>query len=345
MPTQRLAATVVIATYNRAGWLEGTLASLMRMECRQSWDVIVIDNNSTDDTPHVIAKYAAAGPVPVLPLFEPRQGKSTALNTALAHARGDIIAFTDDDVDVDAQWLTTACDLLDANPEADYVGGPVIPIWGKAPPPWFDTQRGDLWGTVAILDYGPEPFVFEERRKVPLGVNMAVRRQLIEQIGGFHPQLGRRGRSLLGQEQAEFFSRARAVGARGLYAPSMALRHHVPAERLTRHYFRRWWFWKGVARARVDAMHGPTELGLDLRRVPFVAGVPRFVWGQIPRDTAKWAAAALAGNAHAAMRHAMSLCYHAGYIRECWTSARGAQALPPGAPGLSPRHLDTRALP
>ena len=135
MPTQRLAATVVIATYNRARWLEGTLASLMRMECRQSWDVIVIDNNSTDDTPHVIAKYAAAGPVPVLPLFEPRQGKSTALNTALAHARGDIIAFTDDDVDVDAQWLTTACDLLDANPEADYVGGPVIPIWGKAPPP------------------------------------------------------------------------------------------------------------------------------------------------------------------------------------------------------------------
>ena len=78
MPTQRLAATVVIATLFRARWLEGTLASLMRMECRQSWDVIVIDNNSTDDTPHVIAKYAAAGPVPVMPLFEPRQGKSTS---------------------------------------------------------------------------------------------------------------------------------------------------------------------------------------------------------------------------------------------------------------------------
>ena len=135
MPAERLAATVVIATYNRAGWLDGTLASLMRMDCRQPWDVIVIDNNSTDETPHVIAKYAA-GPIPVLPLFEPRQGKSTALNTALEHARGDIIAFTDDDVDVDAQWLTTACDLLDANPEADYVGGghghpasPGMPAW------------------------------------------------------------------------------------------------------------------------------------------------------------------------------------------------------------------------
>ena len=85
-----------------------------------------------------------------------------------------------------------------------------------------------------------------------------------------------------------------------------------------------------------NQLHRHPELGLDLRRVPFVAGVPRFVWGQIPRDTAKWAVAALAGNAHAAMRHAMSLCYNAGYIRECWTSARGAQALPPGAPGTPP---------
>jgi glycosyltransferase involved in cell wall biosynthesis len=341
---ERPFATVVIATYNRARWLDDTLRSLMRMDCRYPWDIVVIDNNSTDETPLVISKYASAGAVPVLPLFEPRQGKSTALNTALAHARGEIIAFTDDDVDVEAHWLTAACDLLDANPAADYVGGPVIPIWGKTPPNWFDTQRGDLWGTVAILDYGPEPFVFEERQKVPLGVNMAVRRRLIEQIGGFHPQLGRCGRSLLGQEQAEFFSRARATGARGIYVPSMALRHYVPAERLTFQYFWRWWFWKGVSRARVDAMHEQTELGLDLRTVPHVARVPRYVWGQLPRDAARCAAAALAGNVHTTMRHAMRICYGAGYIRECWTP-RPADASPPAVPKLSPTPLDARVVP
>jgi glycosyltransferase involved in cell wall biosynthesis len=336
---------VVIATYNRARWLEGTLESLMRMDYRRPWDIVVVDNNSTDDTPLVIGKYASAGPVPILQLFEPRQGKSYALNTALAHARGDIIAFTDDDVDLDVGWLSAAYNLLEANPAADYVGGPVMPIWGKEPPPWLDRQRGDLWGAVAILDYGAEPFVFEERQKVPLGVNMAVRRRLLEQVGGFHPQLGRRGRSLLGQEQAEFFSRARSAGARGIYAPAMALRHHVPAERLTIRYFLRWWFWKGVSRARVDAMHGQTELGLDLRTVPRLVGVPRYVWGQIPRAAVSWTQAALAGDVQAAMRHAMSICYSVGYIRECWRTRPTGDAIPVTAPKLSPQHSGTRAVP
>jgi hypothetical protein len=174
---------------------------------------------------------------------------------------------------------------------------------------------------------------------------MAARRRLIEQIGGFHPELGRRGRSLLGQEQAEFFSRARAAGARGIYTPSMALRHHVPAERLTRRYFRRWWFWKGVSRARVDAMHGRTELGLDLHTVPHVARVPRYVWGQIPRAAARWAAAACTGNAQAAMRQAMRLCYSAGYVRECWAPPTLVETSPPTMPALSAGHLDTRAVP
>ena len=78
-----------------------------------------------------------------------------------------------------------------------------------------------LWGTLAILDYGPEPFVFEERRKIPLGANFAIRRSMIARIGGFDPTLGRNSdRVLLGQELPEFFARARAAGLRGLYVPA-----------------------------------------------------------------------------------------------------------------------------
>ena len=105
---------------------------------------------------------------------------------------------------------------------------------------------------------------FHHGRKTPLGVNMAVRRRLIERIGGFRPDLGRNGRSLLGQEQAEFFYRSRQAGARGLYVPEMVLDHVVPASRLTWSYFWRWWFWKGVSHARVHRLHGRTELGIDL---------------------------------------------------------------------------------
>jgi hypothetical protein len=179
-------------------------------------------------------------------------------------------------------------------------------------PAWLDRERADLWGTLAILDYGSEPFVFEDRQRVALGVNMAVRRALIDRIGGFDPELGRKGDSLLGQEQAEFFCRSRAAGARGLYEPAMELHHHVPAARLTKPYFRRWWYWKGVSKAFLERRHPITELGVDLRAVQKFAGVPRFMIGTALRDIASWAAA---GNAMERIRREVRLYYFLGYFK------------------------------
>ena len=311
-------ATVLICTYNRAARLEEMLASLTATQTTRAWSVVVVDNNSTDDTHRVTTAAAQTFPVSLQYVFEPRQGKSYALNTGIERCLSDIIVFTDDDVQVESGWLEAACVPLDGNPDLDYTGGPVFPIWGAAPPPWLDRSRGDLWGTLAILDYGTTTFVFEERQRVPLGANMAVRRRLIERIGGFHPELGRRGRSLLGQEQAEFLARAHAATARGLYVPSMRVAHHVPADRLSKSYFRRWWYWKGVSRARVDLMHRRTELGLDLQRVPYIAKVPRFVWGQLPRGAWHWLGARLRGDHQAAARHEMRAVFALGYIRACW---------------------------
>jgi hypothetical protein len=254
------------------------------------------------------------------------------LNTGMTRARGELFVLTDDDVEVDPGWLDAACDELDRDPTIEYAGGPVLPIWGAAPPAWFDRVRSDLWGTVAILDYGPERFIFEDRQRVPLGVNMAVRRRLIERVGGFHPELGRRGRSLLGQEQAEFFARARSRGTRGAYVPSMKLSHHVPASRLTAGYFRQWWFWKGVSRARVDGIHHQTELGLDLRQVPHIARVPRYVWGQIPRSAMHAALSLVRGDRVTAMRDLMHVFYGFGYVRACWAH----EALQPMEPASGP---------
>jgi glycosyltransferase involved in cell wall biosynthesis len=330
MPPARPSASVIVCTYNRAGWLDTTLRSLSHIVTGRPWEIVVVDNNSTDGTRAVVARHAAVSAVPLVYLFEPRQGKSNALNTGMAHASGDIFVFTDDDVDIDPAWLDAACDALEREPAIEYVGGPVGPMWEAPPPRWFDHQRSDLWGTLAILDYGPSSFVFEERQRVPLGVNMAVRRRLVDRVGGFHPALGRTGKSLLGQEQAEFFSRARASGARGLYVPGMRVRHHVPASRLTARYFLRWWFWKGVSRARVDAMHGRTELGIDLSTVPRIAGVPRYVWGQIPRSAFRALFDAVRGRRMDAMRHAMHVVYCLGYIRAC----RHGDVLPP-APALT----------
>jgi glycosyltransferase involved in cell wall biosynthesis len=257
-------------------------------------------------------------------LFEPRQGKSVALNTGLAATDATFVRFTDDDVRVSEGWVDASCRSMRADPGIDYTGGPVLPIWEGPRPAWFDQKRPDLWGTLAILDYGRDRFVFEDRRRVPLGANMAVRRSLIDRIGGFDPDLGRRGNSLLGQEQAEFFCRSREIGARGLYVPEMSLHHHVPAKRLTRDYFRRWWFWKGVSKSRLEQRHLVTELGVDLAHVPRVFGVPRFLVGSALRDAASWLIAAVTVNRIERMRRAMMLCYFAGYVKGVRDATREA---------------------
>ena len=309
-----LDATVLICTFNRAELLGQTLDTLAC--CRTSglrWDVLVVDNNSTDDTRQQVMSRMARFPVSLRYIFEPRQGKSTALNTGLAATDAAIILFTDDDVRVDEDWVEACCRPMLDDPAIDYTGGPVLPIWGSPCPAWLDQTRPDLWGTLAILDYGREPFVFEERCRVPLGANMAVRRSLIDRVGGFDPDLGRRGNSLLGQEQAEFFCRSRAAGAHGVYIPATALQHHVPARRLTRSYFRRWWYWKGVSKSRLEQRHSVTEMGVDLTRVHRVFGVPRFMVGSALRDLAGWVRALIARDRVELMRRAMMLCYFVGY--------------------------------
>jgi len=310
-----LDVTVLICTYNRAALLGETLDSLARSRTNGvRWDVIVVDNNSTDETRQTVLSRIDQFPVSLRYMFEPRQGKSNALNTGLAASDAAIVAVTDDDVQVDTAWVEASGRALLDDPSIDYTGGPVLPIWEQQCPAWLDQRRADLWGTLAILDYGSEPFIFETRRRVPLGANMAVRRALIDRVGGFDPELGRRGNSLLGQEQAEFFCRSRAIGARGRYVPAMALHHHVPARRLTHDYFRRWWYWKGVSKARLEQRHPVTEMGIDLSHVRRLFGVPRFMFGSALRDLIGWLYAFITLDRTERTRRAMMLCYFAGYV-------------------------------
>ena len=308
-------ASILICTYNRAGLLAETLGTIAAMAVDPSlrWEVIVVDNNSTDGTRAVAESAARTFPAPIRWLFEPRQGKSHALNTGIAACAAEVIVFTDDDVQIDPGWLEAGVRPLLTRRDIDYTGGPVHPIWEAPPPGWIDGEPGILWGPIALVDYGTEPFVFEDRRRIPMGVNMAARRSLIRRVGGFHPGLERSGSSLMGQGQAEFFFRTRAAGVKGLYVPEMRLRHHVPASRMTRAYYRRWWYWKGIARARMQSIHPVSELGLDLRTTPRVAGIPRFMWGSAVRDAIGWCAAARRGSATERAEHEMMLAFFAGY--------------------------------
>lgn len=332
---------VLIATYNRAQLLGETLDILARSLAPSSvtWEVVVADNNSVDDTRSVVLSRQAGYPVPLRYVFERRQGRSAALNAAMAATTAEGFLFTDDDVRVAASWLAAGATALSEG--WDYVGGPVRPIWEAPPPAWLDLTRADLWGTIAILDYGAERFVFEERKRVPLGANMGTSRALIERIGGFRNELGRSsGKRVLGQEVPELLTRARAAGLRGLYLPEMSVDHHIPASRLTRQYYRRWWMGKGYSKSVLEALQPVTEMGLDLRQVPHIGSVPRFMLGDAVRDGIAMVSAALRGDLTERMRREMRLMYLAGFItaRGIWRRPAYSGRPAPSAAAANPAH-------
>jgi glycosyltransferase involved in cell wall biosynthesis len=309
--------SVLICTYNRQALLARTLDSLAESRVPEAlrWEVIVVDNNSTDATRQAIESRAVWYPAPLRRIFEPRQGKSHALNAGIGASAAPLIVFTDDDVRVPPGWLEAGVRPLLERADIDYTGGPVRGMFDTPPPAWIDGDRGLLWGPIALVDYGPEPFIFEERQRIALGVNMAARRSLIDRVGGFHPELERKGTSLMGQGQAEFFFRTRAAGRYGLYVPEMVLEHHVPAARLTRAYYRRWWYWKGIARARIQDVFATSELGVNMAATPRLFGIPRFMWGSAVRDAVGWLGAALTRNDVSLAEREMALIYFAGYLQ------------------------------
>ena len=185
--TPAMRFSIVIATYNRAAMLRDTLESLSRLRSSAPWEVVVVDNNSPDNTRDVVEAAARSFPVRLRYAFEREQGRSAALNHGFHIAAGEILVTTDDDVRVEPDWLDHIEFGL-ATKQCDYVGGRVLPIWESKPPRWIPRTNGRMWAVIALLDYGPDALRFGAR--VPLGVNMAIRREAIERVGGFDTQIG-----------------------------------------------------------------------------------------------------------------------------------------------------------
>src|SRR5712671_6141425 len=133
--------SIVIATYNRAAMLRDTLESLSHLQASGPWEVIVVDNNSPDNTREIVQAAAPTFPVPLRYAFEREQGRSAALNCGFRMAEGEIIVTTDDDVRVEPDWLDHIEFGLAAK-QCDYVGGRVAPLWECEPPPWIPRTNG-----------------------------------------------------------------------------------------------------------------------------------------------------------------------------------------------------------
>jgi glycosyltransferase involved in cell wall biosynthesis len=238
-----MAVTVVICTYNRGRDIAGTLESIAasQMPDSMAWEVLVVDNNSNDQTRGVIEGFCQRYPGRFRYFFEPKAGKSNALNSGIANARGKILAFTDDDLKVDPKWLQNLTASLHDGPWAGS-GGRTLPAQKFTPPRWLSDDFWD-WGGVlcAYFDLGDSP---RDLDRPPYGANMAVRKDIFSTYGGYRTDLGPSPNSDIPRpnEDTELGHRLMAAGERLRYEPSAVVYHPVPLDRITQKYFLTWWF-------------------------------------------------------------------------------------------------------
>lgn len=314
--------SVVIATYNRAAELAETLRSLSNLDVEDSWEVVVVDNNSPDSTKQTVLEEAASFPVELRYVFEKEQGRSAALNAGIRQARGEIIVVTDDDVRVEKDWLTKAAEGLDGL-QCDYLGGKALPIWSGPRPEWLPNRGGKHWAVIALLDYGPQPIELGDR--VPLGVNMAFRRDAFRRAGFFDNTVGRKAGTLLGQEVREWCQRARAADLRGFYSPDLVVHHVIPFDRLSKKYFRRWFYWHGISRAilyetKGSDMESPERTSIDFSKVPHIFGVPRYLFRTCLHSFVSMLLSFVRRDAVARFEHELWIWFFAGIVKQRWKS-------------------------
>ena len=248
--------TVAIPTYNRADFLRQTLAGIAAQQFpREHFEVLVIDNNSTDHTRAVVDEFAAAHPAPRY-VRETKQGLDHARNRAIAEARGEIIVFGDDDILVQPDWLAQMAVpfLADRQRRIGAVGGEVIPVFPDGLPEWVRE-----WHAPLAFRPGAGPL---EARHSPMGANLAFPKWVFEQLGSFHTALDRAAGHYFSGGDSEMVRRIRAAGLDVWFSPAAAVKHQMPASRTTFRYAARHAF--DSARSRVIDRTGQPGAGAYL---------------------------------------------------------------------------------
>ncbi len=254
-------ATVAIATYNRADLLRQTLQDITRQHLpSDDFEVIVVDNNSNDHTPAVVADFPT-----VRYAKETQQGLSHARNRAIAEARGGIIVFADDDILAPPNWLGALLEPFDQDGEERIgaVGGEVIPFFPTGLPEWVSEWHSPL----ALRETTGEV----ETNRFPMGANLAIRRSVFSKVGQFNENLGRQGTRLMGGEETEFLRRLRQAGYEIWFAPAASVRHVMPASRTTFSYARRHSFDSACSRV-IERAAQPGATAYLLSRFPLNVG-------------------------------------------------------------------------
>lgn len=268
--------TVIVPTYNRAESLRKTLDSLCSATLPSDLkvDVIVVNNNSTDNTAQVVEEMTTRFvDIGFKYLFEPEQGRSQAVNAGLRVAEGDLISTIDDDEQISQDWYVEIHKIFNERWDAvDFAGGKILPNLEIEPPEWVEPLKE---GALCWRDFGDDEWTYDENSPMITGAHGIFKKSIFERIGFYNEALGVRGKGFLGGEDEVFYDQLIQHGFRGIYLPKLVVHHDVPARRLTKAFYRRWLIGVGMSRRLADLHYKP------------IPGTRLFA---IPRWMFKWAA-------------------------------------------------------
>jgi len=302
--------SVVVTTRNRATMLTGALQSIMNQSGEGvRYEVIVVDNNSEDNTGDVIKSFEKRF-ANLHYVSEKRQGISYGRNAGIAAAQAEIIAFTDDDIRVSNDWLSNIKRVFDKHPEIDYLGGKVLPHWQVDPPMWLTREH---WWPVPLVDWGEQPFYVGPNNPICLPTaSAAFRRIVFDRVGNF-------SLAYSGREDHELLVRLWQNSRFGMYDPLIIAFAEIPPQRLTKQYHRRW----SLVTGRFNSMMHLNELigpdgKLNKTSEPQLClfGVPAFIYRQLLNEVPQWLKAAALGTEAQSLHHQNQILYFIGYIAQ-----------------------------
>lgn len=253
--------SLIVATYNRAQQLLETLSSVtLQSALPETWECIVVNNNSLDNTIQSTEQFIRQNPEFNFRLItELRQGLSHARNCGIENSSAPIIAIIDDDELIAPDFISAYIDFFDAHPHVAAAGGAIIATYRSSRPRWISKYTEK---PIANPLYLGDKIGRFPRGIIPGGGNMAIRRDIVERLGAFDPELGRRGAKLIGGEESNLFERLRAAGEEYWWVPRAVMYHLIPDEKLKLDYLLRLWYNIGVSHAQRAKVEGRSRAQL-----------------------------------------------------------------------------------
>jgi glycosyltransferase involved in cell wall biosynthesis len=243
--------------------LRETMRSLCSVAApaNQDWELVVVNNNCTDDTDSVLELFEDK--LPLRRIHEPRAGLSNARNAAVAAARGQYVLFTDDDVNFSPRWLVAYAEAIARRPSASVFGGPIVPLFEGGAPEWLKRAMPNIGTAYGLRDLGAQPFPFsaEDSGRLPFGANYCVSIEAQVRFP-YDPRLGRRANApLIGGEEIAVLQGILNSGGEGWWVPDAYIEHRVPRNRQTVRFLRRYFEGQGMNTAMSEACAPPLLFG------------------------------------------------------------------------------------